>query len=188
MKNLKKVAILGAGYMGQNHARVLSGLAGVKVVAICDIDLKKATDVAKQYKIKPYENIHKLLTNENLDAVFICLPTTLHFEAARLALKREIPTFIEKPICSTVQQARRLLNLLKDKKVPLMVGHIERFNPVVNEIKQRIKVGELGKIIKIHTQRLSPPPDRGQDVSAIVDLATHDIDIIHYLIEEKKPD
>ncbi len=180
--NFIKIAVLGLGYMGQNHLRVISKSPEVKVVAICDIDLKKTKKLTKLYNVKAYKDYKKLIKNENLDAVFICLPTSLHYKASGFAIDKNIAVFIEKPICATPRQARKLIKAASLKKVPVMVGHIERFNPVVSEIKQRITSGELGKIIHIHTQRFSPPPARAQDVSAIVDLATHDIDIIKYIL------
>lgn len=180
-----RVSVLGLGYMGQNHLRVISKFPEVKVVAICDIDLGKTKKLAKLYKVRAYSDYKKLIRNEDLDAVFICLPTSLHFKAASFAIDKSITVFIEKPICATPEQARKLIKAAGFKKVPIMVGHIERFNPVVSEIKQRIASGELGKIIHIHTQRFSPPPTRAQDVSAIVDLATHDIDIIKYILEQE---
>lgn len=183
-KTFMNVAVVGLGYMGQNHARVLSSLEGVDLVALCDADKSKVESNAKKFKVKSYTNYKKLLKEENIQAVFICLPTTLHFEASVFALNLQIPLFIEKPIAANIHQAKKILQLAKMKKVPVMIGHIERFNPVVNEIKQRIKYGELGKVLKIHTQRFSPPPGRGQDVSAITDLATHDIDIVRYLLDE----
>lgn len=182
-KNICNVGILGAGYMGQNHARVLSSLEDVNFIAVCDKDFEKAEEISKQYKVKSYKSFQKLIEEENLDAVIICLPTTLHFEAAICAIRKGMAVFIEKPVCSTVKEAKSLIK--KARKVPIMVGHIERFNPVVSEIKQRIKSGELGKVLKIHTQRFSPPTGRAGDVSAIIDLATHDIDIIQYLLGNK---
>lgn len=180
--NFIKIAVLGLGYMGQNHLRVISKSPEVKLVAICDIDLEKTKKLAKIYKVKAYKDYKKLIKNEDLDAIFICLPTSLHFKTASFAINKDIAVFIEKPISATTQQARKLIKAAGLKKTPIMIGHIERFNPVVNEIKQRIASGELGKIIHIHTQRFSPPPARAQDVSAIVDLATHDIDIIKYIL------
>lgn len=180
-----QVAIIGAGYMGQNHARVLSSLPNVNVVAICDIDKSKTEKISRQYKIKSYLNFKSLLSREDLNAVSICLPTSLHYSAAIQAVDKKIAVFIEKPICSSSKEAQVLIKKAKLKKTPIMVGHIERFNPVVNEIKQRIKSGELGKVLKIHTQRFSPPTGRAQDVSAITDLATHDIDIIQYILDDR---
>lgn len=184
-RNPLKIAVLGAGYMGQNHSRVFSTIENVNLVAICDKDTSKAQKVAKQYKIKDYSNYQSLLENEDLDAVSICLPTSLHSKAAILAIEKGRDLFIEKPICQTPEEAEKLIKLAKIKKVAVMVGHVERFNPVVNEIKQRIKSGELGKVLKIHTQRFSPPTARAQDVSAVIDLATHDIDIMQYLLDDK---
>ncbi|OGD87322.1 hypothetical protein A3D81_01070 [Candidatus Curtissbacteria bacterium RIFCSPHIGHO2_02_FULL_40_17] len=180
-----KIAVIGLGYMGQGHVRVLSSLSEVDIVAVCDKDFQKTEKISKQYRVKPYRNFKKLLKEEELDAISICLPTSLHFIVASNAAKKGIALFIEKPICSNSKEAKKLIELARFKKTPIMVGHIERFNPVVNEIKQRIKLGELGRILQIHTQRFSPPPARAFDVSAVVDLATHDIDIIQYLLDQK---
>lgn len=180
-----KIGVIGAGYMGQNHSRILSSLENSSLTSICDIDKKKTEIISKQYKLNSYSNIDDLLDKEDLDAISICLPTSLHFEVARKALKKQVAVFLEKPICATVNEAKTLVKQSKSLKIPIMVGHIERFNPVINEIKKRIQFGELGKIIQVHTQRFSPPPGRADDVSAVVDLATHDIDIIRYLLGEK---
>src|SRR3990172_2407089 len=162
-KNLVKIAVLGAGYMGQNHARVFSSIEHVNLMAICDKDRQKVEKLAKQYKIKPYFDYQKLLQSENIGAVSICLPTSLHYHAAQEAIRMGVNLFIEKPITSKIEEAKKLIKLAKSRKVRIMVGHIERFNPVVNEIKQRVKSGELGKILQIHTQRFSPPTGRAQD-------------------------
>lgn len=179
-----RVAVLGLGYMGQNHTRILAGLEDVNLVAVCDKDRSKAKYQATKFKTKYYTSYKELLLKEKPQAVFICLPTSLHFEAVMFALKLKIPTLVEKPIAATIGQAKKLVNLSKSNKVPLMVGHIERFNPVITEIRNRLRTKELGRILHIHTQRFSPPPTRTSDVSAIVDLATHDIDIINFLTGE----
>ena len=175
------IAVLGLGYMGQSHVRVLSSLAHTNLIAVCDIDDQKTRKIAKQYKLRSYNNFEKLLSNEKLDAVSVCLPTALHLSASCVALAKKIAVFVEKPICSTVSEAKKLISIAKAENKPIMVGHIERFNPVVNEVKQRIKSGELGEVYQIHTQRVSPPTDLGVDVPVSVDLATHDIDIMLYL-------
>lgn len=184
-KSMVNIAVLGGGYMGQNHVRVLTTLGNVNLLAICDKEPKKAEKLANQYKLKPYADFRKLLETEELNAVSICLPTSLHFQAGYLAIKKGLHTFMEKPITSKIDEAKKLINYSKKQKLKIMVGHIERFNPVVNEIKQRIKYGELGKVLKVHTQRFSPPTGRATDVSAAIDLATHDIDIIRYLLDEE---
>lgn len=183
IQNSLRVGILGAGYMGQNHARITSSLENVELIAIADTDQSKAQKIAHQYKIKSYKNYQDLISDEKLNVIIIALPTSLHFEAAKAALLKNIATFIEKPITQNTTQAKKLLTLIKKTKTPVMIGHIERFNPVVNEIKQRIASNELGKILQIATQRFSPPTGRAKDVSAIVDLATHDIDIIQYILD-----
>ena len=179
-----KVGIFGAGYMGQSHARIISSQENVELTSIADLDLTKSRKVAHQYKIEAYSNYRDLLKKEKIDAAVIALPTNLHFEAAKETLIRGIVTFIEKPIAQNTTEAAKLLNIVKKLKTPAMVGHIERFNPVVNEIEQRIASKEIGKVLQIHTQRFSPPTGRVKDVSAIIDLATHDIDIIRYLLKD----
>lgn len=179
-----KVAVVGLGYMGQNHARILSSMSNTQLIAVCDLDASKSDQLANKYKVKSYTDFSKLFSSEELDAIFICLPTTLHYKAARTALKNKIAVFIEKPITYEIKEAQDLIRISNKEKIPIMVGHIERFNPVVQEIRRRIESGELGKILYVHTQRFSPPPTRAQDVSAIVDLATHDIDIVRYLLKE----
>lgn len=179
------IAVLGLGYMGQSHVRVLSSLADTNLVAVCDIDEQKTRKIAKQYKLRSYHNFEKLLSGEKLDAVSVCLPTALHLKASAFALRKKIAVFVEKPITGTVSEAKKLIAIAKAENKPMMVGHIERFNPVVNEIKQRIKSGELGEVYQIHTQRVSPPTDLGVDVAVSVDLATHDIDIMLYLSGQK---
>ena len=85
------IAVVGAGYMGQNHVKVLSSLSSVNLVAICDIDKQKTKKLSKQYKIKDYDSLGQLLENEKLDAISICLPTTLHYQAGTECIKRKIP-------------------------------------------------------------------------------------------------
>lgn len=184
-KNKLTVGVLGLGYMGQNHARILSSLSSVNLVAVCDLDKAKSKEVGQKYKVHFYTQFSDLINNENLDAIFVCLPTTLHYEASKLALSKNIATFIEKPICDNIDEVQDLIKYSAKNGVPIMVGHIERFNPVIREIRKRINSGELGKILYVHTQRFSPPPTRIQDVSVILDLATHDVDIIHHLINEE---
>ena len=178
------VAVIGLGYMGQNHTRILFGMENVSLVAVCDIDEGKTNKIASQYKVKPYKDFKAMIQKEKLDAVFICLPAIFHFNSAMIAIKSKIAVFVEKPITTDIKQADQLIKASRLYKVPLMVGHIERFNPVVNEINNRIKSQEIGKVFKIHTSRFSPPGGRVNDVSVILDLATHDIDIIKYLIDQ----
>lgn len=183
MSNLKAL-IVGAGYMGKNHARVLSSFENVDLVAIADTSIKTAQSVSKIYKAKPYNSLQSALKEITPDFVCITAPTIHHYKLATECIKRGVPTLIEKPITDSISQSNKLLKLLTLKKTPVMIGHIERFNPVINEIRNRIRLGELGKIFKIHTQRFSPPTDRVNDVSVIVDLATHDLDILKYIIDE----
>lgn len=180
-----KVAVIGIGVMGKNHVRVYSDMSNVDMVAICDIDEETAKQVADLYKTNYYSNYKKMLENEKIDAMSICVPTKLHNQIAIEGIKKGINILIEKPIATTIEEAKEMINQAEKKNVKLMVGHIERFNPVVVELKKRIKNNELGKILNVHCERLSLFPQRIIDVGVTIDLAIHEIDILKYLIDSK---
>lgn len=180
-----KVAVIGTGAMGKSHARVYSSMDNVDLIAVCDIDKEKAKNIAVDYKTNYYGDYKEMDSKEKIDAISICVPTKLHKEIAINVLKNKINVLIEKPIAATIAEAKEIIAEAKENNVKLMIGHIERFNPVVMELKKRIKTNELGKIYKVHCIRLSPFPQRIVDVGVIVDLAIHEIDILKYLIGSK---
>jgi len=176
-----KVAVIGAGSMGRNHIRVLSQLDGVDLVAIADIDKKAVQEISSKYKIKGYIDYVKLMASEKPEAVSIVVPTSLHHQIALDAIKKGIHVFVEKPIAASLKEADSLIQEANKAGVKLMVGHIERFNPAVTELKTRIDKGQLGEIFKINVERIGPFPPRISDVGVVVDLAVHDIDMCYYL-------
>ncbi|MBS3132150.1 Gfo/Idh/MocA family oxidoreductase [Candidatus Woesearchaeota archaeon] len=184
MKKLR-VAVIGAGAMGKSHARVYSELENADLVAVCDSDKKTADEIAAKYAVKAYYNYRKLLSSEKLDAVSICVPTKFHREVAVEAAARKVNMLVEKPIAPSMEDAEAIIEASKKANVKLMVGHIERFNPVIIELKKRIQNGELGKIYKVHCVRLSPFPQRIVDVGVIVDFAIHDIDVLRHIAGSK---
>ncbi|MEK6876468.1 MAG: Gfo/Idh/MocA family oxidoreductase [Nanoarchaeota archaeon] len=183
MKNLN-VAVIGAGSMGKNHARVYSAIKGAELVAISDID-DEAGKIAAQFNAKYYKNYKEMLNKEKLDAVSICVPTKLHKNVALDLIKNKMSILVEKPIAATVGEAEEMIEAAERNNVKLMVGHIEQFNPVVAELKKRIQRNELGKIMQVHCQRLSLFPQRVIDVGVIIDLAIHEIYVLKYLIDSK---
>lgn len=178
-----KVAVIGAGAMGKSHARIYSDMDKIELVAICDKDKKTANDMAKKYNAKPFTDYKEI--NQNLDAVSVCVPTKLHKDIALFFINKGINVIIEKPIASSMEEAKILIEAAKKNNVKLMVGHVERFNPVVTEIKKRLENNELGKIYSITAFRFSPFPHRVIDVGVTTDLAVHDIDIVMYLNNAK---
>ncbi len=184
MKKLK-VAVIGAGAMGKNHARVYSGMDNVELVAVCDSSEDAGKPIADSCNAKYYSDCKKMLDEEKLDAVSVCVPTKFHREAAIDVLRKKINVLVEKPIASTMEEAREIISEAEKNKVKLMIGHIERFNPVVIELKKRIEKNELGKIYKVHCVRMGPSAQRIYDVGVVIDLAIHEIDTLKYLVSSK---
>lgn len=177
----KNVAVIGVGNMGKNHARIYHDMDDVNLVAVCDYDLELAEKIAKKYSAKAYKDHKEMLKGHNIDAISIVVPTTLHKKIALDVISEKIDLLIEKPIAATIDEAEEITRAAEDKQVKLMIGHIERFNPAVSELKRRISKEGLGKIYKFSASRSSPYPSRISDVGVVIDLAVHDIDIIRYL-------
>ncbi|RMF06289.1 gfo/Idh/MocA family oxidoreductase [Candidatus Woesearchaeota archaeon] len=176
-----KTAVIGVGSMGRNHARVLYDLPESELVAVCDSDEKTAREISKRYNCNAYTDYKELIEKEMPDAVVIAVPTKLHKKVAVDFMNKGINVLIEKPIASSVEEAEEIIETAEKNKVKLMVGHIERFNPAIMELKKNIDDGKLGKIYKIDVNRVGPFPSRIRDVGVVIDLAVHDIDVIFYL-------
>ncbi len=177
------VAVIGVGSMGKNHARIFSELNDVKLVAVCDANKDCAREIAEKYNAKSYSDCREMLKKEKLDAVSICVPTKLHKDIALDAIKSKINILVEKPIATTTAEANEMIKAAEKNNVKLMVGHIEQFNPVVIELKKRIK--DIGNIFQVHCQRLSLFPQRIIDVGVVIDLAIHEIYVLKYLLGSK---
>lgn len=174
-----KVGVVGMGAMGQNHARVFSQM-GCELVGVADINLGKAKEIAGLYKTRYYSDYKELI--HEVDAVSIVVPTTLHLRVARDFIEHGVHCLVEKPISSALEEAAEMVQAAKDNHVKLMIGHIERFNPAVIKLKQLIDESALGQLIQISTRRVGPSVPRIRDVGIIIDSATHDIDVISYLV------
>ncbi len=176
------VAVIGVGSMGQNHARIFFHSDNAQLVAVSDNNIDAAEKIAKKYNCKSYNNYQEMLSNEQIDAVSIAVPTSLHKEVTLAALIHKKHVLLEKPIASNEQEAKEIIECAKKNNVKLMIGHIERFNTAIIELKNRLEKGDLGEIYKIDVQRIGPFPSRIADVGVIIDLSVHDLDIIDYLI------
>ena len=177
MKKSLRVGVIGLGTMGKNHARVYSELPGVELVGVCDAEEGLAENIAEKYRARAFTNYSELL-KQNLDAVSIAIPTSIHKKVAVDFANAGVNILVEKPIADTVPNANEIINSCQQNRVKLMIGHIERFNPVISTIKEIVKNTE---IISIDIARLGPLPPRVKDIGVIIDLAVHDIDIIRYL-------
>jgi len=176
-----KLAVIGAGAMGRNHVRVLRELPGVEVAAVADLDPAVARAVAGTAGCEPYTDHRDLLQAVRPDAVTVAVPTHAHHATVMDALAAGCHVLVEKPIAGNLEEAAEMVRCAEAAGRVLMVGHIERYNPAVIDLKRRLDAGDLGRPFQIHARRLGPFPARVRDVGVVVDLATHDLDIMRYL-------
>ena len=179
------VAVIGTGAMGKHHVRIYSELDDVKLVAISDLDEKNGKILAEKYSCNFYKDFKDMLGKEKIDAVSIAVPTTYHKDVAVYCADKGKHILLEKPVSDNLKDARDIISACKDNDVLLLVGHIERFNPAVIELKRLISSGSFGKITSIISKRVGLFPSRIKDADVIIDLAVHDIDIFNYLLEKK---
>jgi len=178
------VAVIGVGFWGKNHVRVYSELAETELVAVCDVDMERAKIIAEQYEVEAYNDSRKLLKRKDVEAVSICTWTTTHALEATRAIKAEKHLLVEKPIASTIREAKKIVSFAKQKKKHLMVGFIERFNPSVQRAKDILKKGGIGELVSATAKRVSQWPERIGDVGVVKDYAIHEIDIMRKIFEE----
>ncbi|HXZ95026.1 MAG TPA: Gfo/Idh/MocA family oxidoreductase [Dehalococcoidia bacterium] len=172
-----RVGVIGLGAMGKNHVRVYSELPDVELAGIADVDSVLTRSLAKKYHTKPFSD-YKQLLQEDLDAVSIVVPTSLHREVALAAADASTNMLIEKPVADSISAAKSIIEAAGRNHLKLMIGHIERFNPVIPIIKKEIEGTEVSLI---EITRIGPFPPRIKDVGVIIDLATHDIDLLRYI-------
>jgi predicted dehydrogenase len=169
------VGVIGTGSIGVHHARIFSDLHDANLVGIVDINTEKASEIASKYKCKAYESYLDIM--EMVDAVSIAVPTTLHYQIGMEFLRHNKHLLIEKPITTTIEEAKDLIREADKRNLKLQVGHLERFNAGVSMISDMVKEPKF-----IESQRLSPFLGRGTDVDVTLDLMIHDIDIILSLV------
>src|ERR1700716_3853847 len=176
-----RVGVVGVGVMGSNHARVFGDLPGVKLIGVADPDSKQRDFVSKALGCPAFGGVAPLLA-EGVDAVTIAAPTHLHQELALTCIERGVHVLVEKPIAPSVEEGRAIIAAARNAGVALMVGHVERFNPTVEAIKDAIRDED---ILSIAITRVGPFPPRMSNVGVVIDLAVHDIDLIRWFTESE---
>tara|TARA_Y100000766_G_C18903180_1_gene604405 strand:+ start:1162 stop:2124 length:963 start_codon:yes stop_codon:yes gene_type:complete len=172
-----KVGIVGVGHLGEIHLRLILSSINFNLIGFYERNQEKSDLISKKYQVKSFKSLEDL--SENVQAVIISTPTIHHHEIATFFLKNNIHVFIEKPITTNVKEANELVQLAKDNNLVGQVGHVERFNGAFTEVENLLNP------MFIEAHRLSNYPARGTDVSVILDLMIHDIDIILSIVKSK---
>jgi predicted dehydrogenase len=173
-----KVGIIGVGYLGMQHARIISYLEEAELKAVADIDFKKALEIGNRHGVKYFQNYEDML--DEIDAGIVSAPTSEHFQISMNLLKNGKHVLVEKPITETIEQAEQLVDLARKNGLLLQVGHLERFNPAVEAVENMISEPKF-----IEVQRLGSFSARSLDVDVVLDLMIHDLDIILALIKDE---
>lgn len=174
-----RTGVIGVGSMGQNHARIYNEVSNL--VAVADPNERQGRAVAEKLGVDWYKDYREL---ENIvDAVSIAVPTVHHYSVSEFFIKNKTHVLVEKPLAGNVDEATKIVELAREKKVILAVGHIERHNGVIRKIKDMLAESLLGEIITLSARRFSPYPSRITDVGVLFDLTIHDVDIICHLIQ-----
>ncbi len=176
-----RVAVIGVGTMGRNHARVYWEMPGVELVGVADANPGAGEAVARRYGTRAYGDYRSLLDEQKPDAVTVAVPTVDHLRVALEVIERGIHLLVEKPISFSVEEGQQMIASAERAGVWLMVGHIERFNPAVIALKAHLASGELGRVFQIDARRQGPFPARVRDVGVVIDLAVHDLDVMRYV-------
>jgi predicted dehydrogenase len=176
-----RAGLVGLGMMGRHHARVLSSLSDVELVAVCD----PMGDPHKAAGDRTVLKTVKELIDTGIDYAMIAAPTAFHEELALELAAAGIHAMVEKPLAIDTQSAEKITAAFKAKGLVGAVGHIERYNPALQQLRMRLEKGELGEVYQIATRRQGPFPARIADVGVIKDLATHDIDLTAWVAGSK---
>ena len=174
-----RAGVIGVGHMGRNHARVYSELADVDLVGIADADTGRAVTVAEEFDTVAF-GIDELLTL--VDVVSVAVPTPYHADLVRQCIDAHVDVLVEKPFVEDVEEGRQLAREARESDVLVQVGHVERFNPAVQGLRDVLPGLDVQAI---DAQRLGPPIDRQIDDSVVMDLMIHDVDILLSLIDSE---
>jgi predicted dehydrogenase len=170
-----RTAVVGVGYLGRFHAQKYAQLPDSKLIAIVDPAAEPRMRVAAELNVPSYPDVEAIL--DKVDAVSLAVPTPLHHAIGKQLLAKGIHVLIEKPIATTVTEARELVDLARKHSAVLQVGHLERFNPAVRAAAEKLRTPRF-----VESHRLAPFKQRGSDVSVVLDLMIHDIDLIQELV------
>jgi predicted dehydrogenase len=171
-----RMAVIGVGHLGKEHARILATLPEVELVGVADVNAEQVQAVARRCNTRAFTTYWPLLNL--VDAAAIAVPTVYHHAIASEFLQRGIPLLVEKPLASNLEQAQELAELAQQSQTFLQVGHIERFNPAFEELQRRPLQPKF-----IESQRLGPYTGRSTDIGAVLDLMIHDLDLLLALVQ-----
>ncbi len=177
-----KIVQIGIGGWGKQHTRILSQLG--KLSAVCDINPQRSKEYGEKYSVNHYESLNDLLISEEFDGGIIVTPTSTHMEIAEKLLDAKKHVFVEKPMTYKSEDGEKLVKLAEKNKVILTCGYIERFNPVVNLVKNYVKEKKFGELIMLEFHRENRMPSHIKDVGIIYDTAVHDIDTANWLFDD----
>lgn len=178
------VAVIGVGFWGKNHARIFSELAETELLGVCDINQENVKIIGDKFGVEAFSDSRELLKLKGVEAVSICTWTTTHAVEAMRALKAGKHVFVEKPIASTIEEAKRIVDFAEQREKHLAVGFIERFNPGVQRAKEIAAEGEIGELVSATARRVSQWPERIGDVGVVKDYAIHEIDIMRNIFDD----
>lgn len=179
MTDTIKVAVIGAGMMGKNHLKTYKGLNGVELVGVYDIFPEACKAAAETFGIKAFSSLEEVA--ENVDAVSVVTTSVTHAEVGEFFLNRGIHCLMEKPLATTEAECQRLISAAKNNNVTLLVGHIEQFNPAVEQMHKILS--DTSKICSLTAQRMSAASGRITDVDVSMDLMIHDVEVIQSLVK-----
>jgi predicted dehydrogenase len=178
-----RVAVIGVGAMGRQHARVYADLPGVELVGVADADSIASASVVRRFGGQAFIDYAEMLDTLRPDAVTIAVPTSMHRAVALEVIQRGIHLLIEKPLAFDIAEGEQVIAAAKLANVGLMVGHIERFNPSVIALRQHLGMGDLGRVFQVDAHRQGPFPNRVRDVGVVIDLAVHDLDVMRFVCD-----
>ena len=179
-----RVAVVGVGGMGSSHARVYSGLKGAELVAVVDTDASRAAEVASLYGCRAVGSVEEII--DEIDAASITVPSGVHADIGCVLLDRGVACLVEKPLATTEEGGRALIESARRSGSPLLVGHIERFNPAVAQLRQVLSDGQ--EVLGVEARRMSAVSGRVTDIDVVTDLMVHDLDIVLDLVPSEVVD
>ncbi len=170
-----RIGVVGVGSIGKNHARICAGMSSARFSAIYDTNATAAASIAEQYNVKAAASLEEFITL--VDVATLATPTPSHYEIGCALLEVGKSVLIEKPIADRPEQAEELVRLARQRKLVLQVGHVERFNPVLSALEERLT---RPRFIEAH--RLSPYPFRSMEIGVVLDLMIHDLEVVLHLV------
>lgn len=176
------IAVIGAGRMGAFHVETLEKIETTRLTALAEPNESVARERIGRRPIDWYKDYRDMITRPDVEAVCVCAPSNRHAQIALDAIAAGKHVFVEKPIATALQDGLRMGAAAREMGVKLMVGHIERFNPAVAKLADLIAQGRVGKVFRVHATRVGPLPTRILDAGVTIDLATHDLDIMQFVL------